>query len=152
MTFVPEIAATLEASTPGHRRRSEQGHLLPIAFHMTQDPISGEISPALGATSLGMGVLSRHIAPSLMAKAQRNDPDEEVFVISRQRLRVRRLMPVECERLQGFPDGWTSMVADSHRYRTLGNAVAVPVAHWLGIRILAAEARRKTRAFARKQR
>jgi DNA-cytosine methyltransferase len=49
---------------------------------------------------------------------------------------VRRLTPVECERLQGFPDGWTGCVSDSARYRMLGNAVAVPVAEWVGRRIL----------------
>lgn len=50
---------------------------------------------------------------------------------------VRRLTPVECERLQGFPDGWTKYrdtdtpQADSSRYRQLGNAVAVPVVEWI---------------------
>jgi site-specific DNA-cytosine methylase len=44
---------------------------------------------------------------------------------------VRRLTPTECERLQGFPDGWTEGQADSHRYKQLGNAVAVPVVEWL---------------------
>lgn len=48
---------------------------------------------------------------------------------------VRRLTPVECERLQGFPDNWTAGLSDSARYRTLGNAVAVPVAEWIGRRI-----------------
>lgn len=52
---------------------------------------------------------------------------------------VRRLTPVECERLQGFPDGWTAEQADSARYKQLGNAVCVPVARWLADRILAAE-------------
>ena len=44
---------------------------------------------------------------------------------------VRRLTPVECERLQGFPDGWTEGQADSHRYKQMGNAVAVPVVEWI---------------------
>ena len=49
---------------------------------------------------------------------------------------VRRLTPVECERLQGFPDGWTDIgtdkpTADSHRYKQLGNAVTVNVAEWI---------------------
>lgn len=44
---------------------------------------------------------------------------------------VRRLTPVECERLQGFPDQWTEGQADSHRYKQLGNAVAVPVVQWI---------------------
>jgi DNA (cytosine-5)-methyltransferase 1 len=52
---------------------------------------------------------------------------------------VRRLTPVECERLQGFPDGWTDVngLSDSHRYRQMGNAVAVPCATWIGRRLLA---------------
>ena len=52
---------------------------------------------------------------------------------------VRRLTPVECERLQGFPDGWTDGQADTVRYRQLGNAVAVPVVEWIGKRIMQAE-------------
>ena len=52
---------------------------------------------------------------------------------------VRRLMPVECERLQGFPDGWSSdIVSDSQAYRQMGNAVCVNVAEWVGRRIVAA--------------
>jgi DNA (cytosine-5)-methyltransferase 1 len=51
-------------------------------------------------------------------------------------INVRRLTPIECERLQGFPDNYTAGQSDSARYRQLGNAVAVPVARWLGRRIL----------------
>lgn len=39
---------------------------------------------------------------------------------------VRRLTPTECERLQGFPDGWTEGLSDSARYKALGNSVAIP--------------------------
>lgn len=53
--------------------------------------------------------------------------------------RVRRLTPVECERLQGFPDNWTGNQSDIKRYRQLGNAVAVPVIEWIGKRIVEAE-------------
>ena len=50
---------------------------------------------------------------------------------------VRRLTPLECERLQGFPDGWTAIPgnSDTQRYRQLGNAVAVPVVEWIMRRI-----------------
>ena len=54
---------------------------------------------------------------------------------------VRRLTPVECERLQGFPDGWTDIkpggkdTPDSPRYKALGNSMAVPVMAWIGRRI-----------------
>lgn len=41
--------------------------------------------------------------------------------------RVRRLTPTECERLQGFPDGWTASLSDSQRYKCLGNAVTTNV-------------------------
>lgn len=56
-------------------------------------------------------------------------------------MHVRRLTPVECERLQGFPDGWTDIrpggkdTPDSPRYKALGNSMAVPVMRWIGMRI-----------------
>jgi DNA (cytosine-5)-methyltransferase 1 len=54
---------------------------------------------------------------------------------------VRRLTPVECERLQGFPDNWTEFSgskaqADSSRYKQTGNAVAVPVVQWIMDRLV----------------
>lgn len=55
---------------------------------------------------------------------------------------VRRLTPLECERLQGFPDGFTDIpwrgkehAPDSLRYKALGNSFAVPVVRWLGERL-----------------
>jgi len=42
-------------------------------------------------------------------------------------MRIRRLTPTECERLQGFPDGWTEGLSDTQRYKTLGNAVTTTV-------------------------
>ena len=64
---------------------------------------------------------------------------------------VRRLMPVECERLQGLPDDWTKHgrkpdgttydQSDSARYRMIGNGGAVPVVEWIGRRIMGQEAR-----------
>lgn len=54
---------------------------------------------------------------------------------------VRRLTPVECERLQGFPDGWTDVLyrgkpaADGPRYKAIGNSMAVPVMTWIIERI-----------------
>lgn len=52
-------------------------------------------------------------------------------------MQVRRLMPVECERLQGFPDGHTDIpgAKDGPRYKALGNSMAVPVMRWIGKRI-----------------
>jgi site-specific DNA-cytosine methylase len=56
-------------------------------------------------------------------------------------MQVRRLTPTECERLQGFPDGYTLVphrgkpAADGPRYKSLGNSMAVPVMAWIGRRI-----------------
>jgi len=52
---------------------------------------------------------------------------------------VRRLTPIECERLQGFPDNWTDGQADSNRYKQMGNAVAVPVVEWIISRMVGEE-------------
>lgn len=53
-------------------------------------------------------------------------------------LLIRRLTPLECERLQGFPDGWTDLpgVSDSARYKALGNSVAIPCVEYVMRRIL----------------
>ena len=50
-------------------------------------------------------------------------PENETLI-----LLIRRLTPLECERLQGFPDGWTDIegASDSARYKALGNSVAIP--------------------------
>ena len=50
--------------------------------------------------------------------------------------RLRRLTPIECERLQGFPDNWTEGVSDSQRYKMLGNAVTVDVVQEIGSRLI----------------
>jgi site-specific DNA-cytosine methylase len=59
---------------------------------------------------------------------------------------VRRLTPIECERLQGFPDNYTNIpwrnkptAPDSRRYKALGNSMAVPVMHWIGKRMMDAK-------------
>ena len=63
------------------------------------------------------------------------------------RYELRRLTPLECERVQGFPDGWTDVpfqgapASNTRRYRALGNSMAVPVMEWIGRRIAAADRR-----------
>ena len=73
--------------------------------------------------------------------------DEKAYTIATsqdqhlmQGMAVRRLTPTECERLQGFPDGWTDILPttpDGPRYKALGNSMAVPVMRWIGSRIQA---------------
>lgn len=71
--------------------------------------------------------------------------DEKTYTISTtqdqhlyQHPRVRRLTPIECERLQGFPDNYTNIkdnCPDGPRYKAMGNSMAVPVMRWIGERI-----------------
>ena len=74
--------------------------------------------------------------------------DEEETCILRSANLIRRLTPLECERLQGFPDGWTNIpgASDSARYKALGNSVAIPCVEYVmrGIAIvLRSEHRRR---------
>ena len=94
----------------------------PLAFHLTQDPISGPISPCLTAGT-PEGVATVGVATPYT---------------------VRRLTPTECERLQSVPDGWTAVpwkggvLPDSARYRILGNGGTSVVLEQLFRRIEAA--------------
>ena len=64
-------------------------------------------------------------------------------IIADESLVVRRLTPLECERLMGFPDNHTLVTyrkkpaADGPRYKALGNSIAIPVLRWIGSRLLA---------------
>jgi hypothetical protein len=65
--------------------------------------------------------------------------------IDANRLVVRKLMPTECERVMGFPEGWTAVdvngavMEDSHRYKCIGNSMSVNVMRWIGRRLSRAE-------------
>ena len=78
-----------------------------------------------------------------------NREDAESYIVARGALTVRRLTPLECERLQGFPDGWTDIgdytdstgkqrkTSDSPRYKALGNSIALPFWRWMFDRMAA---------------
>lgn len=91
-------------------------------------------------TSGNLGVMEQGDKTASLNTA--TDPNQNIVMETQS---VRRLTPCECERLQGFPDDWTQLgaddqeISDSARYRMLGNAVAVPVAQWIGERILETE-------------
>jgi DNA (cytosine-5)-methyltransferase 1 len=92
--------------------------------------------------------VAQAIAPALTAS---NDPSrspqssevtQQVAAVHAASMAVRRLTPVECERLQGFPDNYTNIPwrkkdesPDGPRYKALGNSMAVPVMRWIGKRI-----------------
>jgi DNA (cytosine-5)-methyltransferase 1 len=82
--------------------------------------------------------------------------DEQAFTLSTgadqqlfHKMQVRRLMPIECERLQGFRDDFTNIpgASDSTRYKALGNSMAVPVMAWIGKRINLVESLQKELAL-----
>jgi DNA (cytosine-5)-methyltransferase 1 len=132
--------------------------LVPVAFHNRQDPdVSGDITHPLGAKDNGMAVaqpvafydylgsqgggVEVGISPTLKKKdgvAVTQSVAQPVATV----MQVRRLTPVECERLQGFPDGYTNIpwrkkpeAPDGPRYKALGNSMAVPCMAWIGKRI-----------------
>jgi len=144
--FVPDILPCLETQVGGLRQPCTQAYVVTppltasmatplgnggkddfitaISFNPTQDPISSTdgSTHALGCGSKG-GLATIGICTNMA---------------------VRRLTPVECERLQGFPDFYTMIpwkkkpadqCPDGPRYKALGNSMAVPVMRWIGHRI-----------------
>lgn len=83
----------------------------------------------------GKGALVQRDMSATLTTAQQ----QTLFTGGDDAFSVRRLTPVECERLQGFPDGYTDVpwrgaehAPDSKRYKALGNSMAVPVMRWIG--------------------
>jgi len=113
-----------------NRVPSEQGTLVPVGFDSKRHGHQEGVAPALRA----MGHSGSHAnAGGQMAVAHGT--------------MIRRLMPIECERLQGLPDDWTNIpwrgrdhAPDGPRYKAIGNAWAVPVGRWVARRIEMVEA------------
>jgi len=93
----------------------------PIAYSVREDAKANNFS----ATKLAVTNALQAHQPSVQSH------HAQTFIAEPPPGTVRRLTPTECERLQGFPDGWTEGQADSHRYKQMGNAVAVPVVEWI---------------------
>ena len=99
-------------------------------------------SPCPSKNQGGIAIMTAHgisdnpsIGHCLRSGASRADkPDSTTYVTD---MRVRRLTPMECEKLQGFPDNYTNIpnAPDTGRYKALGNSMAVPVMRWIGERI-----------------
>ena len=95
---------------------------------------------SMNLMSPGRQVREDYGVGALTQDAHRPTQGNEAIVIQ-QAMAVRRLTPVECERLQGFPDRYTDIqpkgkaTPDGPRYKALGNSMAVPVMAWIGKRI-----------------
>jgi DNA (cytosine-5)-methyltransferase 1 len=121
---VPMIAATLRSGGDGGVP-SSRGENLVVAYPMHGAMVGRKET----AGPNGSGFLGENEASYTLTAS--NQSRHGVGVINNDSSVVRRLTPVECERLQGFPDDWTSGQADQHRYKQMGNAVAVPVVEWI---------------------
>lgn len=131
-----------------------------VAFHHKQTPISGEVSPAIGRTTDGMGVFvdpgmeswkAASVIEPMCARdygghgGSYNGQDAYSGRILPTAGRPRRLMPVECERLMSWPDQWTATgrkedgtlyaLSDTARYRLCGNGVGSVCAEWIAKRL-----------------
>ena len=116
---VTEIG-TLRTHKDGRGFRKIQSGLAPTIPARAREDGSGQ--PIIVQTARGFNKGGLHkISPTMGSHAWQNNNHLFHGKI------VRRLTPVECERLQGFPDNWTACVSDTQRYKTLGNAVTVNV-------------------------
>ena len=123
--FPAEMSGTQAASTPEMSPTLSVGHTTAVAFAQNQagELRESDVFNTLNTNSNASG---------------RNTP------LLRSALQVRRLTPIECERLQGFPDNYTRIpyrnksaddCPDGPRYKAMGNSMAVPVMRWIGERI-----------------
>lgn len=123
-----------------------------LIIHGTQDPCVSDKAFALGRNNGGENVVcgtqndacrdaSINIAPTLRSGSGGGAVEQVVGGVN---LMVRKLTPVECERLQGFPDNYTQIpwrgkdakdCPKGPRYKAMGNSMAVPVMKWIGERI-----------------
>jgi len=118
---VADLAPTILSSAAGYSRPgnavTEHETYVPMAVDVYNQTIDGQTAATLTEACGGTNTSG----PKVM-----------------QAMAVRRLTPVECERLQGFPDNYTNIkenCPDGPRYKALGNSMAVPVMRWIGDRI-----------------
>jgi DNA (cytosine-5)-methyltransferase 1 len=143
------------AGDPAYTLTKGHSHAVahPVGFDAYNNDVTGDVSKTIDTGQdyhhvPNVMVSQPVVAPTLTAS---NDPSRspqstevtnQVASVYEASMAVRRLTPVECERLQGFPDGYTNIPwrkkpesPDGPRYKALGNSWAVPVVAWLGKRI-----------------
>lgn len=144
-TRAVELVVTRATTTLGDRT-----HALTAEGHDASEDGTGRGTPIIAAT-LTAG--TSH--PGVSAPGRRQEDDHNLVAFHTE---VRRLTPLECERLQGHPDNWTKVAArpdgttheqsDTQRYRQMGNGVAVPVFEWVARRLVATDARTRSEVAA----
>ena len=144
MTMAQEVSQTLNTM------HDKQAILYQPKSAMEENWAESKIKNAIraGESKVSHAVMCEDVSHTLRAKANcAYREDTETYPV--QNMMVRRLTPLECERLQGYPDGWTDIgewidskgkkhkAADSPRYKALGNSIALPFWFWLLRRISA---------------
>ena len=158
IAFPANLSGTQHASTENLSPSMGAANPMAVAFQLNGDRSNPGVSvsedkafciPANPMSDRGQAVATQMtVAPTLTAS---NDPSRspqstevtnQVAAVHSVSMAVRRLTPMECERLQGFPDGYTNIpwrkaeqAPDGPRYKALGNSWAVPVVRWIGERI-----------------
>jgi len=130
-------------------KANHHGVVQPIAFsgQMSNPQTDVDMTQTLGAknpmaVAVGTDCYNGTITGEISMTLKRGDGNPAINQPTvLQAMAVRRLTPVECERLQGFPDKYTDIqpkgkaTPDGPRYKALGNSMAVPVMAWIGRRI-----------------
>lgn len=154
---IPETSATVTANGDAHSGFRDERGLVPVSygFKHNQGAAAGnigherEIAPTLSTKEAAICfALSESgysdVTMSLTASYGQGGCDLATKPLTQTGMKVRRLTPTECERLQGFPDNYTQIpwrgrpaeeCPDGPRYKAMGNSMAVPVMRWIGHRI-----------------
>ena len=105
--------------------------------------VGKQIAQTLDTGNQQYTIVQATITPSRKNKSQNGrrfkDNEEPMFTLTQNdvhgvmhnKTQIRRLTPIECERLQGFPDNWTEGLSDTQRYKCMGNAVTTNVVEWV---------------------
>jgi DNA (cytosine-5)-methyltransferase 1 len=150
-TFIPDIANCIQ-TTCNDYSRADGFNMIALAENtIGRKPLNGGNGngftvngPMYTLNATGVhGVAQTYTFPADMNFLPSFQPNVSNTLIRKgnmsvtNNMRVRRLLPIECERLQGFPDNYTKTPtsSDTTRYRALGNSMAVPVMKWIGQRI-----------------
>ena len=142
--LIPSSVFSLQGSGETSQSANGNGWNEEVSFTLNRLDVHGVVQPIAFEPGkmkrLGYGDAEAGLSPTLRADAGDNQVAASIGMA------VRRLTPVECERLQGFPDNYTDIktknkaTPDGPRYKALGNSMAVPVMAWIGQRIQEVEA------------
>jgi DNA (cytosine-5)-methyltransferase 1 len=139
----PEKYDAINRQGVGVGEAGDPSHTITSAFvHGVAQPVGAfNIAPSKGALKDDIHITDATVTKTLDASGS-NPAMHQGGAAIIQSMAVRRLTPVECERLQGFPDGYTNIpwrgkpeAPDGPRYKALGNSWAINVVAWIGKRI-----------------